>query len=161
MAAYFSPGSQQLSYKALAKSVNHDLTLQQPAGVFVTLSRQGKPRACWGSVFPQHRNIGEATIQATLGALSQEYRYPPIRKGEVKWLKPQVTVIRRLEPVRSVAGINPLKDGLMVRAGSKSGVILPGEAKDATYQLVLAKLKAGIKPNQSYQLYRIKADVYQ
>jgi hypothetical protein len=50
--------------------------------------------------------------------------------------------------------------GLMVRAGGKAAVILPGEASDAYYQMVLCKLKAGIRPKQPCQMYRIKADVF-
>lgn len=133
----------------------------KPAGVFVTLSRAGKSRACWGSVYPRYRNVLEATMYATLGALTKEYRYPPISRGEWAALKPQVTVVKVIEPIDTLRGQNPLRDGLMVRSGARSGVILPGEARDATYQLVLGKLKAGLAPGQSYQMYRIIADVYQ
>ncbi len=132
----------------------------RPAGVFVTLSRNGATRACWGSVFPQQKTVTEATVAATLGALTKEYRYRPIRPNEWQNLKPQVTVVTALEPIHSLQGQNPLLDGLMIRQGGRTGVILPGEARDATYQLVRCKLKAGIQPGQQFQLYRIKADVY-
>lgn len=99
-------------------------------------------------------------MYATLGALTKEYRYKPIRSGEWKKLKPQVTVVKALEPIHNLQGQNPLHDGLMVRQNGRSGVILPGEARDATYQLTLCKLKAGIQPGQKFQLYRMVADVY-
>lgn len=135
------------------------------AGVFVTLSRDGKTRACWGSIESHRQNVVEATIDATLGALTKEYRYPPVSPSEWRTLKPQVTVIRALEPLEITRGVphglNPLRDGLMVRTGGKSGVMLPGEARDAVYQVVQARLKAGIGPNEPFQSYRIVADVYQ
>jgi AMMECR1 domain-containing protein len=133
---------------------------RQSVGVFVTLSHQGKPRACWGSAFPRYNNVTEATVYATLGALTKEYRYKPISPDEWRQLKPQVTVIKALEPIRNLHGQNPFYDGLMVRQNGRSGVILPGEARDATYQLMLCKLKAGIQPGQKFQLYRMIADVY-
>lgn len=132
----------------------------KPAGVFVTLSRNGKTRGCWGSISPQQGSVAKATVFATLGALSKDYRYKPIRPGEVKFLKPQVTVVRAVEPVSSVRAVNPFRDGIMVRSGGKSGVILPGEASDAHYEFVMARLKAGIQPNEPCQIYKLKADIY-
>lgn len=156
MAAHFEAGHAGDSLKALPVPTPY----RKRAGVFVTLSRQGKPRACWGSLYPQQANLVEATVAATRGALSREYRYPPITRSEWQTLKPQVTVIKAIEPIDRLAGQNPLQDGLMVRSGTRSGIILPGEASDATYQLVQARLKAGIAPHDKYQLYRIIADVY-
>ncbi len=160
--AYFADGVQnQTTYQTLIRKLPVAAADRKPAGVFVTLSHHGKPRACWGSVYPQHRNVVESTVYATLGALTKEYRYKPITRAEWKTLKPQVTVVQGLEPIDTIRAINPFQDGLLVRAGGKSGVMLPGEAKDAFYQLVQCKLKAGIGPKESFQMYRIVADVYQ
>jgi AMMECR1 domain-containing protein len=164
MAIYFgqsAPKPGEKPYAALARRLTPAVADRKPAGVFVTLSRDGQSRACWGSVYPQHKNVVESTIYTTLGALTKEYRYKPISRSEWQTLKPQVTVVRELEPIEGLRALNPLRDGLMVRAGGRAGVILPGEAKDATYQLVQARLKAGIRPGEKYQLYRIVADVYQ
>ncbi|WP_303674879.1 AMMECR1 domain-containing protein [Vampirovibrio chlorellavorus] len=158
---YFSNHSPSAQWNALALSSRLNERYSKPRGVFVTLSRNGKPRACWGSAYPQYKTVSEATVYATLGALSKEYRYPPIRESEWPLLQPQVTVVKALQPVNRLAAINPLRDGLMVRQGGKAGVMLPGEARDANYMLVQAKLKAGIAPNEKFQLYRIVADVYQ
>ncbi|HEY9868904.1 MAG TPA: AMMECR1 domain-containing protein [Candidatus Obscuribacterales bacterium] len=134
--------------------------LRLRAGVFVTLSRDGKARACWGSVLPEHPDLVKSTAYATVAALTREYRYPPIKRSEWRALKPQVTVVRSLEPIDGLSGQNPLRDGLMVRSGGKAGVLLPGEARDAHYQLIACKLKAGIGAGERCQLYRIKADIY-
>jgi AMMECR1 domain-containing protein len=129
-------------------------------GVFVTLFKNGKTRACWGSVYPQAKNIAQGTIYATMGALTKEYRYKPISATEWKKLKVQVTVIKGVEPITSIAFQNPLRDGLLVRSGGKNGVYLPGEAADAHYQLVQCKLKAGIKSGEPCQLYRLRTEIY-
>ncbi len=75
-------------------------------------------------------------------------------------LKCQVTVVERIEPVARGVTLNPLIDGLMVRAGSKAGVLLPGEASDPHYQVMQCKLKAGITPKEPCQIYRMRAHVY-
>jgi AMMECR1 domain-containing protein len=134
---------------------------QKRAGVFVTLSRNGKTRACWGTIFPQQKSIVEETVFSTIGALTKEYRYPAVQASEWKGLKPQVTVIRSVDPINNIRFQNALRDGLLVRAGGKSGVFLPGEAVDAYYQLVQCKLKAGIAPGEPCQLYRLRTEIYE
>jgi len=161
MQAYFEkPSKSTTTIGHLLKS-KVDKPQVHPAGVFVTLSTNGKPRACWGSVYPSHNNLTESIVYTTIGALTKDYRYKPISAHEWKNLKPQVTIIERIEPIESIQSQNPLRDGLMLRAGNKSGVILPGEASDATYQLVRCKLKAGLSAHENYQLYRFKADIYE
>lgn len=133
---------------------------KKDAGLFITLIKNGDTRACWGNVTPTHRNLVEATVFTTEDALNKDYRYTKIKKSEINLLIPQVTVVKRVVPINSISTMQPLKQGLMVRAGGKGAVLLPGEASDPHYQLVKTKLKAGIPSSQQCQLYRIDADVY-
>ncbi|HEY9784400.1 MAG TPA: AMMECR1 domain-containing protein [Candidatus Obscuribacterales bacterium] len=133
---------------------------KQPAGVFVTISKAGKTRACWGSVAPEFEDLIKATVFTTEAAVTKEYRYPPIKKQELKDLKVQITVVRDIQTIRSFRELNPLRDGVFIRSHARAGVILPGEARDAHYQVIMCKLKAGIPVNSPCQMYRIKADVF-
>lgn len=160
LALHFGESTAYKSFDELAQSFQVPAKFKKPSGLFVTLSRKGRTRACWGSMYPQYPNLVVGTVYTTESALSKEYRYKKIKANEWQLLKPQVTVVRGVEPIGSMADQNPLMYGLMVRAGSKSAVILPGEAVDAHYQLVMCKLKAGIPSSQQCQLYRIKADVF-
>lgn len=160
LALHFGEPSEYKNFDELAQSFAVPNKFKKPAGLFVTLSRRGKTRACWGSMYPQYPNLVVGAVYTTESALSKEYRYKKIRANEWQFLKPQVTVVRAVEPLSSMADQNPLVYGLMVRAESKSAVILPGEAIDAHYQLVMCKLKAGIPSTQTCQIYRIKADVF-
>lgn len=130
------------------------------AGLFITLIKNGGTRACWGSVNSSQRNLVLATVYTTEDALAKDYRYSKIKKSEINQLIPQVTVVKKIIPINSIVTMQPLKQGLMVRAGGKGAVLLPGEASDPHYQLVKTKLKAGIPMSQPCQLYRIEADVY-
>ncbi len=130
------------------------------AGLFITLIKNGGTRACWGSVNSSQRNLALATVYTTEDALAKDYRYSKIKKSEINQLIPQVTVVKKIIPINSIVTMQPLKQGLMVRAGGKGAVLLPGEASDPHYQLVKTKLKAGIPMSQPCQLYRIEADVY-
>ncbi len=162
MRLHFSTkAAEDKSYQRLIRENTLKKSYTGPKGVFVTLSENGQPRACWGSAYPQNKTVFEGIVYATLGALTKEYRYRPIRASEWTRLKRQVTVVKAVEPIERLSQVNPLRDGLLVRQGGKAGVMLPGEAKDATYQLVQCKLKAGIRPNEKFQMYRMVADVYQ
>jgi AMMECR1 domain-containing protein len=132
----------------------------KPLGLFITMSKNGQTRACWGSLHPQYGNIIEATVYTTLQALKNEYRFRPIRAQEAKSLKIQVSVIKGVEPVQTYRQINPFKEGMLVQSGGKSGILLPGEAKDSLYQLQKCLLKAGIKSGEGYQIFRVRCDVY-
>jgi AMMECR1 domain-containing protein len=161
MQIYFEgPGLNKATMKSL---LNEKVPREynRSAGVFVTLSKDGSTRGCWGSIQPSYPTIAQSTVFATLGALKKDYRCKPIRASEWKTLKPQVTVIEQLQPISSIAGQNAMRDGLMLRAGGKSAILLPGEVSDAYYQLVKCKLKAGVNRGEPYQLYKVKAAVYE
>lgn len=161
--AFHFAGSGKQSIADFANSFYVSPEYQKRKGLFVTLSRNGQSRACWGSLEPRYENLVQATVYTTAQALKQEYRYKPIGKNEWRSLKPQITIVNNLEPIyggaRGLNGQNPLRDGLFVRAGGKTAVLLPGEVRDAYYQLVKCKLKAGIKPKEQCQIWRVKADV--
>jgi AMMECR1 domain-containing protein len=161
MAVYFEKPDGDRLLSEMLNEPTKDPRFQKKAGVFVTLSRHGKSRACWGSVDSDGTDLVQSTVRATLEALNNEYRYKPVSVFEWKTLKPQVTIINEVEPIVSIRSLNPLRDGLLVRAGGKSGVLLPGEASDAVYELVQCKLKAGIKPGEPCQLFRLKAQIYE
>lgn len=157
---HFNQSGDSPSYKDLASRFKVTDNYKIRAGLFVTLTKGEKTRACWGSVTPVHGNLVDATIYTTEDALTKDYRHEPITADEVEDLKSQVTVVRKVVPIDSIAHQQPLKFGLMVRSGGRGALLLPGEASDAYYQLVQCKLKAGIPVKEKCQLYRLEADVY-
>ncbi|HEY9679418.1 MAG TPA: AMMECR1 domain-containing protein [Drouetiella sp.] len=160
LALHFGELSDYKNIDELARSFVVPKKYRRPAGLFVTLSHKGKTRACWGSLDSHYPNLMAATVYTTEAALRKEYRFKQINSVEWQFLKPQVSVIRGVEPITSIAGQNALAYGLMVRQGNKAAVVLPGEASDAYYQLMICKVKAGIPSKQRCQIYRIKADVF-
>lgn len=157
---HFGLAFTNLSLNEFADSIVVPPIYQKHAGVFVTFSKNGKTRACWGSLNATFENLAKATVFTTEQALTDEYRFSKITSSEIELLKPQVTVVKKTEPLHNLSEQNPRTSGMLVRSGGKSGVILPGECTDAYYQLMQCKLKAGIKRNEPCQIYRIRADVY-
>lgn len=157
---HFSPDQKRKALTKLVEEFSKDKNAGQPKGLFVTLSKDGKTRACWGSITPEHNNLIASTVYTTEAALDKEYRFARIKRSEVPDLKAQVTIIKSVEPIDSIREINPIRHGLFVRQGGKAAVLLPRECVDAHYQLVQCKLKAGIPVNSRCQMYRINADVF-
>lgn len=157
MQAYFD--KKPKSYAHFAKQWPVPKRYKRQAGLFVTLSLNGKSRACWGSLTPRHADLIQETVYTTLDALTKEYRYPPIKPSEWRSLKPQVSIVNQVEPIRSYRELNPFRDGLLVRSGSRSGIILPKEARDAYYEWVMARMKAGIGAKEPQQLYRLEVTI--
>jgi AMMECR1 domain-containing protein len=143
----------------LVKSYDLPPAYKRARGLFVTIYKGDKTRACWGSISPNHGDLVSATIFTTEGALTKEYRFSQIKAKEIDDLKAQVTVIEKIMPVGRGETLHPLTEGLMVRSNGRGAVLLPGEASDPYYQVMQCKLKAGINPKAKCQLYRIKANV--
>jgi AMMECR1 domain-containing protein len=157
---HFGLASVHKSLTEFAKSLPVAPQYKRRAGLFVTLSKHRETRACWGSLDARFENLVEATVFTTEQALTDEYRFSKITPSEIGELHPQITVVKKVEPLHDIREQNPARCGLLVRSGAKSGIILAGEATDPYYQLVQCKLKAGIKKNEAFQMYRINADVY-
>ncbi len=157
---HFLPDGKRKSLTQLTEDFSRGKVAGKPKGLFVTLSKDGKTRACWGSISPEYANLIASTVYTTEAALNKEYRFAQVKRSEVDHLKAQVTVVNSVDPIESIRELNPLRHGLFVRQGGRAAVLLPGECVDAHYQLVQCKLKAGIPVKSRCQMYRITADVF-
>lgn len=132
---------------------------QRSAGVFVTVTTHRQPRGCWGSLEPRSADLATATIQAAVGAVSRDWRYPPLQAGELETAAIQVAIVRRVVPIPSVEGLDPTRMGLFIRSGPQGAVLLPGEALTPEWQLATARRWAGIPADQPVELFRVEADL--
>lgn len=135
-------------------------SVKKPIGVFVTiLDTSNQSKGCWGKLYPQ-TDVKQSIINAAVDAATKDYRKRPLSKSDMKEVKFQVSVVTQIVPVDSTRVINPYKDGLLVRSGSKTGIILAGEATDSYYQMVMAKLKANIQPKEKCELFKLITKTY-
>jgi len=123
------------------------------AGAFVTVTVKGRSRACMGAVAPTQSNLAREIIQAAVNAAGNDPWHRPLRREELKALEYTVSISGQPRRMRA-PGELVADRGLMVRLGTRSAVVLPGEAKTASYALREAKRKAGIKPGEHAELWR-------
>ena len=132
----------------------------EPRGVFVTLNSVddsvGRLRGCIGFPYPS-APLGKAIVEATIGAASQDPRFPPVSPAELGSITVEVSVLTEPQPL---AAPNPTdrpglirigKDGLIVSRRSFSGLLLPQVATefglDQEDFLTQGCLKAGLPPS--------------
>ncbi len=137
-----------------------DRRLKVPGGAFVTITLDGKTRGCWGTVHPQRPFLAQEIAVAAVKALTVDTRHRPISRHEWPKLEFYVSLVGPLEPVSNAASIRPKYDGLFVTSGSRGGVLLPGEAKTARWQVAECRRKAGLKPDEPAMLFRFPTVVY-
>jgi AMMECR1 domain-containing protein len=133
--------------------------LTAPAGVFVTFTRDGVTRGCWGAVAPRAGRLADELADAAGKALTLDRRQRPIRKGDLPGLVAHVSIVGDLEPVADPAALLPRRHGLFVAGPGKGGVLLPGEAATAAWQVATCRRKAGLARGERARMYRFETAV--
>lgn len=137
--------------------------LKERRGVFVSIKKHGQLRGCIGTIEPTQKNLAEEIKQNAISAATRDPRFFPIEQDELTDLIISVDVLGKPEPIKSPLELDPVKYGVIVKQGRKSGLLLPDlEGIDTvTEQVEIAKQKAGISSNQELQLFRFEVKRYE
>lgn len=128
-----------------------------PKPVFVTLEVRGEIRGCRGSLSVRTESLAAETRFAAIAAARHDPRYRPLMKDELGSLRVTVTVVERLEPLTSVAGLTA-GEGLVLRSNGRVGVVLPWEGSQPLERLRWAFRKAGVPFGSPHRLERLVAE---
>ena len=107
-----------------------DARFPEKSGVFVTLNGRSGLRGCIGYPLPD-RELSFALRDAAVAAATGDPRFPPVGPEELDDVTFEVTVLTRPEkilvdsPEQYLHEIRVGRDGLIVRSGSCSGLLLP------------------------------------
>jgi hypothetical protein len=111
----------------LGKDIESKLSFD--AGIFVTLNSKNDLRGCIGFVLPQ--KISQALPEAAIAAATQDPRFSPVEKTELDSITFEVTI---LTPPQEIIADDPVtlpekikvgRDGLIIKQGHHSGLLLP------------------------------------
>lgn len=107
-----------------------DDMLRRPSGAFVSLhTNDGGLRGCIGSIEPV-APLYEAVLSNAINAAFRDPRFYPLRKDELAHVHIEISVMSPIEPVTSVGEIEVGRDGLIIRWGSRAGLLLPQVATE-------------------------------
>lgn len=159
-----------------------DDILQQRAGTFITIEKEGKLRACIGTYLPTRPTIAEEIIRNAVVAAAEDYRFGPVKKEELPLLSYKVYILGEPEPVEEISSLDPNEFGVIVKTSpfifpnqeinvefdgetpSKTGLLLPGldGINTVEEQFSLACQKGEIDPNkEKVFIYRFTVDNHQ
>ena len=136
--------------------------INQKAGVFVSLKKNGNLRGCIGTFIPTQENIAQEIIKNAISAAVDDPRFSPVTASELGDLTISVDVLSPPEEISDISELDPKKYGVIVSSGYKKGLLLPDlEGVDtAGEQVDIAKRKAGIYPDEKVKLYRFEVKRY-
>lgn len=132
------------------------------AGVFVSLHRQGALRGCIGTFMPTTGSIAEEVIRNAVEAAIHDPRFAPLQKEELADLEIKVDVLTPPEPVSSIAELDAKKFGVIVKAGSRRGLLLPDleGVETPAEQIAICRRKGGIGEDEPVELFRFQVKRY-
>lgn len=131
--------------------------LQERAGVFVSLKKQGQLRGCIGTFLPAYENLAQEIRNNALAAALKDPRFPAVEVAELPALVYSVDILAEPEPC-SREDLDPQRYGVIVSTGRRRGLLLPDlEGVDTVQQqLEIALQKAGISPQDKYSIQRFE-----
>jgi len=136
--------------------------INQKAGAFVSLKKNGDLRGCIGTFMPAQKNIAQEIIKNAISAAVDDPRFSPVNASELEDLTISVDVLSPPEEISDISELDPKKYGVIVSSGYKKGLLLPDlEGVDtAEEQVNIAKRKAGIYPDEKVKLCRFEVKRY-
>lgn len=145
---------------------NNYLEIQEESdirrGTFVTLKKNGLLRGCIGTIMPTTGSIEREIIQNAVSAGVKDSRFPMVKEDELDEIEYSVDVLSESEIVTSLDALDVREYGIIVTYGSRRGLLLPNleGVKTIEKQLAIALDKAGIDPNDDYEIERFKVTRY-
>ncbi len=134
------------------------IAMERPAGVFVSIKKRGDLRGCIGTIEATQGSLSMEIVHNAIAACSRDPRFLPITDDELRHLSYSVDVLTEPELIGGEEELDPRRYGVIVECGMRRGLLLPDlEGIDSVGEQVrIARMKAGIKDDDSVRLYRFE-----
>ncbi len=135
--------------------------------LFVTLREDGDLRGCIGTLSPDG-DLARTVPQFALRAAFEDPRFPSLDPAELPFLEIEISVLSPPERVADQDEIEIGRDGLILEARGRSGLLLPQVATEFGFDrrrfLEELSRKAGLPPDAwedpEARLWRFQAEVF-
>ncbi|WP_448384558.1 AmmeMemoRadiSam system protein B [Desulfosoma sp.] len=143
------------------------MSLREPRGAFVTLKRHGQLRGCIGQI-EARQPLAHTVSRMASAAAFQDPRFPPVTPEEWDDLELEISVLSPLEKLDDPTQVRVGTHGLVLRKGSRSGLLLPQVAVEQGWDretfLRQTCRKAGLPPeawrDPDTEIYIFTAEVF-
>ena len=110
--------------KKIIEYTTQDPGLLSEKGAFVTLKKQGELRGCIGFIEPVFP-LYEAVIRGAIYAASQDPRFSPVGRDELKDLEFEISVLTPIVKIDDPRRVEVGRHGLVISQGENRGLLLP------------------------------------
>lgn len=121
--------------------------LGEVCGAFVTLHKKGSLRGCIGNMIGQAPLV-ETIQNMAIAAATEDPRFPEVTANEMAEIDIEISVLSPLKKIKDVAEIEVGRHGILMRRGTRQGVLLPQVATEWKWDreefLRHTSLKAGL-----------------
>lgn len=135
---------------------------RQHSACFVCVKMKGELRGCIGTLEPSEPDLGSEIIRNARSSAFADPRFPAVMDDELDDIEVSVDVLSEPETVISCEGQNSKEYGIIVSRDYRRGVLLPDldGVDNVEQQLEIARQKAGISPDEDYQIQRFTVARY-
>jgi AmmeMemoRadiSam system protein B/AmmeMemoRadiSam system protein A len=136
-----------------------NVPLRTHGAAFVTLKERGRLRGCIGHVvasMPLYRSVQEMAVAAAF----EDPRFQPVKREELPGLTIEISVMSPLRSVTDPSEIQIGRDGLVIRQGVKSGLLLPQVASEPGWGRDEFLGHACMKANLPADAWKKGAEIY-
>jgi len=132
--------------------------INQQAGIFVSLHKNGRLRGCIGTIAPTTESIAQEIIQNAISAGLTDTRFDQVKADELPYIDYKVDVLSAPEQIADSSELDVTRYGVIVTSGYKRGLLLPNLDGITTVeeQIRIAKQKAGINDTETIRLERFE-----
>lgn len=113
-----------------------------------------------GNLYPRNASLADDIIEAALLAAAHDFRFPPLKPSELPRLRVIVSFLDPPQPVDDPYRLDPITDGLVVRSGQRTGVVLPGETARLANFIAWGRIRAAATPGEHVQYLQLNAIRY-
>lgn len=136
-------------------------------GAFVTLRKGGKLRGCIGNIISD-RPLSETICDMSVSAAFRDPRFTPLSKDELDNISIEISILSPLEKVEHISKIKQGRDGLYVKNGFYSGLLLPQVATEQNWDretfvnqtFKKAGLDSSYRDDENTEIYSFTAEVF-
>lgn len=158
-AADFHTSNMAVTVEDTAKDLLPVWMQKDKAGVFVCLKKHGELRGCIGTFLPTTDCVANEICRLAIEAGTEDPRFMPVTMRELHDLSYTVDILSAPEPCE-IDDLDVKRYGVIVRNGYRRGLLLPNlEGVDTIeYQLSVALSKAGIRPEEGFEVERFTVE---
>jgi AMMECR1 domain-containing protein len=131
--------------------------LRLRGGVFVSAMHNGAPRCCMGSLYPRGADLATDIVETAALAAAHDLRFKPLKPEELPGLRVIVSILDPPQPISDPYVLDPVTEGLAVRAVTRTGVVLPGETARLDNFVRWARIRAAATEGEQVQYLHLTA----